>query len=54
MPWDYTALEVLKAELCSEQPGIVEGVSVHVEELKINGFSSLFQPKPFYDSMMLR
>lgn len=41
---DYTPLEVFKAGRCSEQPGLVEGVPVHRDDLKIMVFQVLSNP----------
>ena len=37
----------------SEQPGLVVGDSAHSRGLKLDGHCGPFQPRPFYDSMIL-
>jgi len=36
-----------------EQPGLVEGVPAHGKEIGIDYMPGPFQPKPFYDSVIV-
>ena len=36
-----------------EQPGLLEGVPAYSSELELDDFKGPFQPKPFYDSMIV-